>query len=243
LIIKDEQQNFGLDKNVSDCLFSVAMERRHFLTVSAAAVGGLLVYSLDGKVFRISGEDKPVHIPLRFFDEAEASIVAAATARIFPSDESGPGASEAGVVVYIDRQLAGPYGQDRYRYTQGPFENGSPDLGYQGKESPAHVYREGLKTLHGFDRLQPTEQDEKLKQIESTHFFVLLRRHTIEGMFCDPMHGGNVDMVGWQMLGFPGPQMSYRDAVDKHFGEAYRPKPNSLQQVTGSKLQVSEDEK
>jgi len=219
------------------------MRRRHFLTVSAATLGGLLVYSLDGKVFRISTEDKPVRIPLRFFDEEEARIVAAATERIFPSDETGPGAKEAGVVIFIDRQLAGPYGIDRYRYTQGPFETGSADLGYQGKESPSEVYREGLKNLKGFDRLEPAEQDEKLKQIESTHFFELLRRHTIEGMFCDPMHGGNIDMVGWQMVGFPGPQMSYRDAVGKHFGEAYRPKPASLLQVTGIKVRPSEDEK
>jgi gluconate 2-dehydrogenase gamma chain len=224
-------------------MLALPMRRRHFLTVSAASIGGLLIYSLDGKAFRISTEDKPVRVPLRFFNEAEALIVATATSRIFPSDESGPGAKEAGVVIYIDRQLAGPYGGDRYRYTQGPFESGSPDLGYQGKESPREIYHEGLKDLKGFDRLELAEQDEKLRQIESTHFFALLRRHTIEGMFCDPMHGGNVDAVGWQMVGFPGPQMSYRDAVDKHFGEAYRPKPASLFQITGIKTRPSEDEK
>ena len=65
-------------------------------------------------------------IPLRFFTEEEALIVAAAASRIFPSDDSGPGAKEAGVVIYIDRQLAGPYGRDRYRYTQGPFDENAP---------------------------------------------------------------------------------------------------------------------
>jgi gluconate 2-dehydrogenase gamma chain len=243
LIIKDEQSKFILDNNIQHYLCSLAMRRRHFLTVSAATIGGLLVYSLDGKAFRISAEDKPVRLPLRFFSKAEALIIAAATSRIFPSDESGPGANEAGVVIYIDRQLAGPYGQDRYRYTQGPFESGSPDLGYQGKESPSEIYREGLKGLKGFDRLALAEQDEKLKQIDSTYFFALLRRHTIEGMFCDPMHGGNIDMVGWQMVGFPGPQMSYSEDVGKHFGEPFRPKPVSLLQITGIKTRPIEDEK
>lgn len=219
------------------------MDRRQFLTVSAASIGGLLVYSFDGKLLRVSADDKPLHIPLRFFDEEEARIVAAATERIFPSDETSPGANEAGVVIYIDRQLAGPYGHDRYRYTQPPFESGAPDLGYQGKDSPAEVYREALKNLKGFDRLEPSAQDEKLKEIEATHFFMLLRRHTIEGMFCDPMHGGNVDMVGWQMVGFPGPRMSNRDDIGKHFGEAFRPKSATLDQVVGEKVSVSEDQK
>jgi gluconate 2-dehydrogenase gamma chain len=219
------------------------MKRREFLTMSAGTLGGFLFYSLDGKAFRIAGGDKPVRVPLRFFTAEEARIVVTATERIFPSDETGPGAKEAGVVIYIDRQLAGLYGSDRYRYTNEPFETGAPDLGYQGKESPSETYREGLKGLKGFDQLDATEQEKKLKQIESTHFFALLRRNTIEGMFCDPMHGGNVDMVGWQMIGFPGPQLNYRDAVGKHFGEAFRPKTVNLFQIAGTKVEPIEDEK
>ena len=93
------------------------MRRRHFLTLSAASLGGVLVYSLDRKSSLLSAQDKRLRVPLRFFTEEEALIVAAATSRIFPTDQSGPGAREAGVVIYIDRQLAGPYGRDRYRYT------------------------------------------------------------------------------------------------------------------------------
>lgn len=204
------------------------MRRRHFLTISATTLGGVLVYTLDRKPFRITAQEKKLRIPLRFFDEKEALIVAAAAARIFPSDESGPGANEAGVMIYIDRQLAGPYGHDRHRYTQGPFEDGPPELGYQGKANPREIYREALKGLAGFDGWPAPDQDKALKQIESSHFFALLRQHTIEGMFCDPIHGGNVDMVGWQLIGFPGPRMNNYDDVDKHFGEAFRPKPVSL---------------
>ena len=152
------------------------------------------------------------------------------------------GAREAGVAVYIDRQLAGPWGRDRYRYIQGPFEENAPkEFGYQGKATPQQIYRQGLKELRGFDRLDPTEQDEKLRQIETTLFFLLLRQNTIEGMFCDPMHGGNIEMVGWQLIGFPGPRMSNYDDVEKHFGEAFRPKTASLRQVTGRKVRPSED--
>ena len=109
------------------------MRRREFLTLSATSIGGLLVYSLDREVFRLSAQaHQSIRIPLRFLSQAEALIVAAAASRIFPSDEAGPGAQEAGVAIYIDRQLAGPWGRDRYRYTQGPFEENAPaEFGYQ----------------------------------------------------------------------------------------------------------------
>jgi gluconate 2-dehydrogenase gamma chain len=220
------------------------MRRREFLTLSAASIGGVLVYSLDRKVSRLSAQaGQSIRIPLRFFSQAEALIVAAATSRIFPSDDAGPGAREAGVAIYIDKQLAGPWGRDRHRYTGGPFEENAPaEFGYQGKATPQQIYHKGLKDLTGFDRLAPAEQDQKLMQIESTLFFSLLRQNTIEGMFCDPVHGGNVDMVGWQLIGYPGPRMSNYDDVDRHFGEAFRPKPVSLREATGRKVLPSEDQ-
>jgi gluconate 2-dehydrogenase gamma chain len=220
------------------------MRRREFLTLSAESIGGALVCSLDRKIFRLSAQaEQPIRIPLRFFTESEALIVAAAAARIFPSDETGPGAQEAGVAIYIDRQLAGPWGKDRHRYTREPFENNAPaEFGYQGKATPQQIYRDGFKDLEGFTKLTLAEQDKKLKGIENTVFFSLLRRNTIEGMFCDPIHGGNVDMVGWQLIGFPGPQMSNYTDVDQHFGEAFRPKPASLQEVTNATdIRPSED--
>ena len=220
------------------------MRRRAFLTLSAASIGGVLVYSLDGEVSRISAQAyKSIRIPLRFFSQAEALIVAAAASCIFPSDAASPGAREAGVAVYIDRQLAGPWGRDRHRYTQEPFEENAPmEFGYQGQATPQQIYHQGLKELKGFDRLRPAEQDQKLKQIEATVFFSLLRQNTIEGMFSDPAHGGNIDLLGWQLIGFPGPRMSNFDDVDKHFAEAFRPKPASLGQMTGRKVHPSEDQ-
>lgn len=217
------------------------MRRRHFLTISAASLGGLLTYSLDGKITRLAAQDKPLRIPLRFFTETEALIVSAAAARIFPTDDSGPGAREAGVVIYIDRQLAGPYGRDRHRYTHPPFDGAPPEFGYQGQGAPREIYREGLKNLSGFHLLSAEEQDAALHRIESTHFFHLLRRNTIEGLFSDPLHGGNAGMIGWQLLGFPGPRMNNAADIEKHYGEPFRPKPASLAEVTGAKIRPSED--
>jgi len=218
------------------------MRRRHFLTLSAATLGGVLVYSLDRKASRLSAQQGPVRIPLRFLTETEALIVAAAASRIFPSDDSGPGAREAGVAVFIDRQLAGSYGRDRFRYTQPPFEDAPREFGYQGRATPRQIYREGLKGLEGFHLLSPAAQDEALGKIESTLFFSLLRQNTIEGMFCDPIHGGNAGMLGWQLVGFPGPRMSNLEEIEKYYGQAFRPEPLSLRQATGAKARPSEDE-
>src|ERR1700690_3414249 len=158
------------------------MRRREFLVLSAASVGGVLVYTLDRQLTRVSAQaaspPQSIRVPLRFFTRSEALIVAAAASRIFPSDESGPGANEAGVVIYIDRQLAGPRGRDARRYTQGPFEESGaapPEVGYQGKANLREIYRDGLKGLVGFDQLSAADQDQKLRRIEDTYFFSLLR--------------------------------------------------------------------
>src|SRR6202140_1839278 len=159
------------------------MKRRDFLTVPAGALGGTLLYTLSREPLRLQaqtgGKDGMVKVPLRFFTAEEARVVTAACERIFPSDASGPGATEAGVVIYIDRQLAGPYGADKNRYSKGPWRDSYPEHGYQGKENPRDTYREGIRGLGNFANLSVAEQTRKLTAIEKTHFFALLRAHTI----------------------------------------------------------------
>ncbi len=221
------------------------MKRREFLTLPRQAIGGLLLYTLAGEPFRISAQqDGSVRVPLRFFTESEARVVSALCERIFPNDANGPGATEAAVVIYIDRQLAGPYGRDKYRYTKGPFVESKPEHGYQGKENPREIYRQGIRELgDGFAALPIEAQIQKLMAIEKSRFFQMVRSHTIEGMFADPMHGGNAGLIGWQLIGYPGPVMTYRAEIDKHYGVPYRPKPRSLEQIAGRKPIVWEDEK
>jgi gluconate 2-dehydrogenase gamma chain len=218
------------------------VRRREFISLPAQALGGALLFAVAGERLKLAAQNGAVRVPLKFFTEAEAKVVAAACARIFPTDASGPGATEAGVAIYIDRQLAGPYGRDKFRYTQGPFEASVPEHGYQGKESPRELYRAGVAMLPGFVELDPAKQDEQLRTIEKSLFFRLLRTHTIEGMFCDPMHGGNAGLVGWQMIGFPGPRMSYREEVDRHYSEAFRLTPASLAQIVGRPVRGAEEE-
>jgi len=37
----------------------------------------------------------------------------------------------------------------------------------------------------------------------------VIREHAIEGLFCDPIYGGNRDAVGWRLVGFPGVHWGY----------------------------------
>jgi gluconate 2-dehydrogenase gamma chain len=219
------------------------MRRREFLSIQAGAVGGTLLYFLSRESVRLEARDGKVRVPLRFFTSEEARTVTAACERIFPRDASGPGATDAGVVIYIDRQLAGPYGRDKYRYAKPPFVSSVPEHGYQGKETPRQIYRAGLREIGNFADLPVDAQIRKLTQIERSRFFDLLRTHTIEGMFSDPSHGGNADLAGWKLIGYPGPQMNYRNDIDRHYGQAWRPKPASLQQLIGRSAPVWEDEK
>ncbi len=201
------------------------MRRREFLVLPASALALA-----------------QVKVPLKFFTEAEARVVMAACERILPADGSGPGATDAKVVVYIDRQLAGPYGRDKYRYTKTPWIESVPEHGYQGKESPREMYRAGVRVLgDDFARLPAEDQDKRLIEIEKTYFFQMLRTHTIEGFLCDPLHGGNAGMVGWELVGFPGPLMGYREEVGKPISAARR-KPKSLSQVYGRPVKGWEDE-
>jgi gluconate 2-dehydrogenase gamma chain len=167
-----------------------------------------------------------------FFSAGERATVAAIVARLIPSDEDGPGAPEADVVTFLDRQLAGFYGRGQHWYMRGPFEEGLPTQGYQSEHTPAALYRHGLAALdvhcraaHGapFAELAEPDQDAVLKGLEEEEisfpdvpakaFFDFLLENAVEGFFADPVYGGNRDMVGWRYVGFPGTRYDYRDFV------------------------------
>ena len=169
-----------------------------------------------------------------FFTAAERACVRAISARLIPSDENGPGADEADVVTFIDRQLAGFYGRGERWYMKGPFPEGTEQQGYQFESPPAGLYRKALAALDehcrrthdgkAFNELDAVGQDGILSAMEegeidfegvsASAFFQLVLDNTIEGFFSDPIYGGNRDMVGWRLVGFPGARYDYREYLD-----------------------------
>jgi Gluconate 2-dehydrogenase subunit 3 len=219
------------------------MRRREFILIPAKALSGLVLSSLLGEFVPAATQDT-VKVPCGSSLRRRRRMFRRLVNVSSPVTKTAPGATEAGVVIYIDRQLAGPYARDKYRYTKGPWMESVPEHGYQGKETPQQIYRTGIDLLgDDFAAVPPDQQELRLEKIQDSHFFLLMRAHTIEGMFCDPLHGGNIGMVGWKMIGFPGPRMSYRSEIDKYHGKAFSPSPKSLEQILRHPVKAVEDEK
>ncbi|MGZ5846615.1 MAG: gluconate 2-dehydrogenase subunit 3 family protein, partial [Ramlibacter sp.] len=184
--------------------------------------------------------------PYLFFSAAEAAFMEAAVDRLIPPDEVGPGANEAGVVTYIDRQLAGAWGAGERLYRSGPWQPGTPSQGYQLPFTPAELFRNALRAVAQqgqkgtpFEKMAGPEQDawltrlqngtDDLEGVPAKVFFESLLALTVEGYFSDPAYGGNRGGRGWAMVGFPGAYGNYYDLVDKH-GIAFDVPPRSLAQ-------------
>lgn len=171
-----------------------------------------------------------------FFSQEEFEFIKAAVARLIPKDNLGPGALEAGVPEFIDRQMQTPYGVGAHWYMQGPFHpNTDPTFGYQLPLTPQEVYRLGIAEANSFARkkhgdlfrnVSAAQQEQLLEQMESGKadfaklpsnvFFAFLLQNTREGFFSDPIHGGNQELIGWRLIGFPGARADFMDWVERN---------------------------
>jgi len=232
----------------------VNIDRRHFLlgTVAAGVAGASAATLHDGELgappqtFRgavpwVEGTaDAPSETSgsgYVYFTPAEAAFVEAALARLIPNDAVGPGAVEANVPFFLDRQLAGHFGRGDHYYLGGPWPKGTPEQGYQSRFSPAQLYRAAIAAIDRyvganlgaptFAKLAVADQDKLLKGLESGDvkldggvdskpFFAMLLQNTKEGYFSDPIYGGNKDMGAWKMIGFPGAHYDYKEWVSRH---------------------------
>jgi gluconate 2-dehydrogenase gamma chain len=171
----------------------------------------------------------------QYFTGDEARAVEALADRLIPPDPETPGGKDAGCAVFIDRQLAGPYGKAEGLYTSGPFHQGTKEQGTQSPLDPGDHYRKALAALDAYCRktydgnsfadLSANQQDEVIASLEDGKvdlggepgsFFKQLLKDTQQGFFADPAYGGNKDMVARKMIGFPGARYDYRDWVDRH---------------------------
>ncbi len=188
----------------------------------------------------------------------EQPIVEALAEAMIPSDSSGPGAKEAGVIYFIDRMLAGNYGKGGNYFLQGPFVLPTKDsvvvdgtdyatkqkksytytggtitprlqagTAYQYAFNPREFWRNGLMMLdaycksafsNSFQSLTSNQQIQVLQNLFDNNatamqfftgptpaeFFNEIHDMVTAGYWTDPLYGGNMNMVGWDLLAFPG---------------------------------------
>jgi len=208
--------------------------RRKFLKGAAIAISTTAI----APNLAFSAFSQPPNIDLdkykpSYFSAAEWTFILAATDRLIPADEQGPGALETNVPVFIDMQMLGEFGHASDWYMQPPFLPAKPEMGYQSPLTPAQTYRQGIKATEdycqqtykkSFSELSNSEKDTILSQLQSeeiqfselgsAQFFSFLLQNTKEGYFADPIHGGNKNLASWKMIGFPGARASYKEWVD-----------------------------
>ena len=214
--------------------------RRRFLQAltivpaSTMALGASLTQTACSNEAPVARQPAKAYSPT-YFSQAEWAFINAAVDHLIPADDYGPGALQAGVPEFIDRQMEMPYGHGKLWYMQGPFHPDSvPEMGYQINQSPRQAYRHGIEDCdawctkkHGqvFAELDRSTQDQVLKDLQTGKaeftsvpaktFFDYLLSNTKEGFFADPMYGGNKGMVGWKLVGFPGARGDFMDWVDQ----------------------------
>ena len=186
-----------------------AKSRRSFLIESVSGLGGVWVaanypgiLAAEEYVRKAAQSGQPT--TFAFFNPEQAIEVEAMAAQIIPTDHE-PGAREARVVSFIDRALVTFDRERQADYTQG--------LSYLEAQT-----NQRFPSASRFSELTFDQQIQVLSAIEETPFFNLVRTHTITGFFASPLHGGNYDKVGWQLVGYDDslrhePPFGYYDAL------------------------------
>ena len=122
--------------------------------------------------------------------------------RIIPADDNGPGALDAGVVLYINNALANWNSNETDMLVEGLFNLARASRRRYDKEF-------SLLPAANKDALLRDMEDGKIEGFaNSAQVFNRLHRLTLEGMFSDPYYGGNQDYAGWDLIGYPGAVMS-----------------------------------
>ena len=234
-----------------------AFDRRAFLKSAvaggAAAAAGTLPKSAEAQgtapTKTPAQESPPTY---SFLNPDEAAFIEALVDHMVPADQYSPKGTDLGLNIYIDRALASGWGKGDRTYMQGPWRPGVPSQGYQLPLTPAALYRSGIAAANAacaktygrrFDKLDPAQREEFMQGMRSGKvvfeggppsraFFATVYQNVMEGMFGDPMYGGNRGKAGWKMIGFPGVIAVHYQNVEKFRGKKYSVEPVSISDMS-----------
>jgi gluconate 2-dehydrogenase gamma chain len=229
------------------------LDRRDF--IKGAVVGGAAAAGATTAIAPIdiaqaepiaaSSAAAPQAAGYEFFNLDEAAFIETLVDHMIPADEISPKGTDLGVNIYIDRALAGGWGKGDRLYMQGPWKQGAPSQGYQLPLTPAQLYRAGIdatnvhcRKAYGqtFDRIETAQREEVLVGLSTGKitfdsglpvrtFWTTLYQTVVEGIYSDPIYGGNRNKAGWAIIGFPGAIAVHRDHVESFRGKPFPNKP------------------
>jgi gluconate 2-dehydrogenase gamma chain len=183
-----------------------------------------------------------------YFTPDEAAFIEAVVDHMIPADALTPKGTDLGVHVYIDRALASGWGKGERLYRQGPWKLGTGNQGYQLPLTPSEVYRAAIPAANAqcvkqygktFEKLNAEQREAFLVALQGGKlaleggppgrtFFDMLYQNVMEGMFSDPIYGGNKDKAGWKLVGFGGVVAVHQQNVVKYLGKKFPIQPLAI---------------
>lgn len=174
------------------------MSRRRFLALTFWGTGGLCLLNrcnLPSSSWRV-------------FSNEEACLLDALVEQIIPADDEWPGAKDAHVTNYIDRQLAGFYSKYQEDYKTGLAAIQKSALKRFNKKFEEVEFDIQTSFLREMETGKFDKEDEWWDQGQGRRFFNVLCDHTMQGFYGSPRHGGNYKNISYKML-----KLDYPDVV------------------------------
>jgi gluconate 2-dehydrogenase gamma chain len=226
------------------------VDRRDFLktTMAGGAAAAVPVLGATEAIAAAAPAPAPVATGYTFFSLDEAAFVETLVDHMVPADALSPKGTDIGINIYIDRALAGAWGKGDRLYMQGPWKLGETSQGYQLPLTPAQLFRAGIQATNAycvktyakaFDRLDGQQREQVLlglaggrvnfdSGLPARVFWTALYQTVMEGMFADPIYGGNRNKAGWKLIGFPGAIAVHRENVEKFRDKPFPSNPVSI---------------
>ena len=225
-------------------------DRRAFLKSAVAGSAAAATVSLPRPAEAQQGAPAAANTnaAYAYLNPDEAAFVEALVDHMVPADELSPKGTDIGINIYIDRALAGAWGKGDRLYMQGPWKPGVPSQGYQLPLTPSQLYRAGIAATNAycgktfnkpFDALNEAQREEVLQGLATAKitfesglpvraFWTMVYQTVVEGMYSDPIHGGNRNKAGWKLIGFPGAIAVHRENVEKFRDKPFPNNPVSI---------------
>ena len=176
----------------------IRQDRRSFIKTAATGIAGLSV---------LSNCTGPV-TTWRFFTEEEAKVLSAIAEQIIPADDD-PGASDANVINFIDRQLVSYLKEYQELYRTGLRGVQEFSLSMYNRKFEELPWEDQYELLSSLEK--GTAEGDSWKSTDPRNFFDTVRNHTMMGFYGPPRHGGNRNLVSYRMLGYDYPQVIGRN--------------------------------